>query len=154
MLRHTNWGRCKLKFIQFKFNQMQVFEERRKLEYPGVNLSEQRREPRKLNPHMTPSLEIECRSYCWKGRPVAGERQGGRAPPPPEIFRFELNSTTKVEFCLLKLTAFSGSYSFQVLSVTVLMFCAIWSCVKERDRIFPLPKTTNSFKISAYFSSK
>ena len=74
--------------------------------------------------------------------------------PPPEIFRFELNSTAKVEFCLLKLTAFSGSYSFQVLSVTLLMFCAIWSCVKERDRIFALPKTTNSFKISAYFSSK
>ena len=34
-------------------------------------------------------------------RPVAGERQGG----PREIFRFELNSVTKVEFCLLTCTA-------------------------------------------------
>ena len=44
-LRHTNWGHCKLKLIQSKFNQMQVFEERGKPEYPGENLSEQRREP-------------------------------------------------------------------------------------------------------------
>jgi len=35
-----------------------------------------------------------------------------------------------------------------------LFFCAIWNCVKEQNRIFALPKTTNSFKISAYFSSK
>ena len=27
-LRHTNWGQCKLKLIQIKFNQIQVFEER------------------------------------------------------------------------------------------------------------------------------
>ena len=26
--------------------------------------------------------------------------------------------------------------------------CAIWNCVNERNRIFALPKTTNSFKIS------
>ena len=44
-LRHTNWGHCKLKLIQIKLNQMQVFEETGKLEYPGENLSEQRREP-------------------------------------------------------------------------------------------------------------
>ena len=44
-LRHTNWGHCKLKLIQIKLNQMQVFEERGKPEYPGENLSEQRREP-------------------------------------------------------------------------------------------------------------
>ena len=43
-LRRTNWGLCKLKLIQVKFNQMQVFEERGKPEYPGENLSEQRRE--------------------------------------------------------------------------------------------------------------
>ena len=39
-LRHTNWGHCKLKLIQIKFNQMQVFEERGKPEHPGENLSE------------------------------------------------------------------------------------------------------------------
>ena len=37
------WGR-----VQIKFNQMQVFKERRKPEYPGKNLSEQRREPSNL----------------------------------------------------------------------------------------------------------
>ena len=44
-LKHTNWGHCKLKLIQIKFKQMEVFEERGKPEYPGKNLSEQRREP-------------------------------------------------------------------------------------------------------------
>ena len=44
-LRHTNWGHCKLKVIQIKFNLMQVFEERGKPEYLGEKLSEQRREP-------------------------------------------------------------------------------------------------------------
>ena len=34
-------------------------------------------------------------------RPVAGGETGG-ARAPPEIFRFELNSATNVEFCLLK----------------------------------------------------
>ena len=29
-----------------------------------------------------------------------------------------------------------------------MFFCAIWNCVNERNRIFALPKTTNSFKIS------
>ena len=51
-------------------------------------------------------------------RPVAGgETEGAWAPS--EIFRFELNSATKVEFCLLKWTAVNGSYSFQVLSIIV-----------------------------------
>ena len=53
-------GHCKLKLIQIKFNQMQVFEERGKLEYPEENLSEQRNE---LNPHMTPSPGIETRPH-------------------------------------------------------------------------------------------
>ena len=40
-----------------------------------------------------------------------------------------------------------------------IMYCCssvqlIWNCVKKRNRIFALPKTTNSLKISAYFSSK
>ena len=51
------------------------------------------------------------------------ERQGGSSPPP-EIFRFELNSVTKVEFCLLKLTAVNGSYGFQVLSI-ILRLCDV-----------------------------
>ena len=42
-LRHSNWD-TKLKLIQVKFNQMQVFEEREKREYPGENPSEQRKE--------------------------------------------------------------------------------------------------------------
>ena len=80
--------------------------------------------------------------------------------PHPEIFRFELNSATKVEFCLLKWTAVNGSDSFQVLSIvvrlcTVVLLCnLIWNYVKERNRIFALQKKTNNFKISAYFSSK
>ena len=47
-------------------------------------------------------------------RPVAGGEAGA---PPPEIFRFELNSVTKVEFCLLKWTDYQ--YIFQVLSIIV-----------------------------------
>ena len=47
-LRHTNWGHCKLKLIQIKFNQMQVFEERGKPEYPGENLSDLRGEKRTI----------------------------------------------------------------------------------------------------------
>ena len=43
---------------------------------------------------------------------------------PPEIFRFELNSVTKVEFGLLKLTAVNGSYGFQVLSI-ILTLCTV-----------------------------
>ena len=44
-------------------------------------------------------------------------RGRGLEAPPSEIFRFELNSATKVEFCLLTWTAVNGSYSFQVLSI-------------------------------------
>ena len=36
-------------------------------------------------------------------------RGGGGSSPPPEIFRLELNSATKVEFFLLKWTAVNGS---------------------------------------------
>ena len=40
------WGHVQIKLIKLiKFNQMQVFEARGKPEYPGKNLSEQRREP-------------------------------------------------------------------------------------------------------------
>ena len=39
-LRYTNWGHCKLKLIQIKLNQMQVFEKRGKPEYPRENLAE------------------------------------------------------------------------------------------------------------------
>ena len=84
-------------------------------------------------------------------RPVAGgEAEGARAPP--EIFRFELNFATKVEFCLLKCTAVNGIYSFQVLSLIERLYTAIWNGVKKRNLSFALPKTAN--KISAYFSSK
>ena len=63
-------------------------------------------------------------------RPVAGgEAVGPRAPP--EIFRFESNSATKVEFCLLKWTAVHGSYSFQVLSITVRLCTVVLLCNLE-----------------------
>ena len=52
----------------------------------------------------------------------------GSSNPPPDIFRFELNSTTKVEFCLLKWTAVNESNSFQVLSSVLL---CNWNCEKE-----------------------
>ena len=59
----------------------------------------------------------------WKHRPVAGE-EAGETQAPPEIFRFELNSAAKVEFCLLKWKAVNGTYSFQVLPIIVRL-CAI-----------------------------
>ena len=60
-------------------------------------------------------------------RPIAGGEASG-LETLPEIFRFELNAATKVEFCLLKSTAVNGSYSFQVLSIiarlcTVVLLC-------------------------------
>ena len=58
------------------------------------------------------------------------ERQGGLSPTP-EIFRFELNSATKVEFCLLKWTTINGSYSFQVLSMIVRLCTAVLLCNLE-----------------------
>ena len=51
-LRHTSWGHCQLKLIRVKFNQMQVFEVRGKPEYPGKNLSKQRREPTTNSTHI------------------------------------------------------------------------------------------------------
>ena len=83
-------------------------------------------------------------------RPVAGGKAGG-ARVLPQIFRFELYSATKVEFCLLKWKAVHGSYSFQVLSITVRLCTVVllchWNCVKDRNRIFALPKTNKSFNI-------
>ena len=68
--------------------------------------------------------------YCkfWS---VAGGEAGGSSPPG--IFRFELNSATKVEFRLLTWTAIDGSYSFQVLSIiarlsTVVLLCNLELC--------------------------
>ena len=71
-----------------------------------------------------------------------GERQGGLEPPPPGIFRFELNSATKVEFCLLKSTAVIGSYSFQVLSITVgsctvVLLCNLELCKETKSYFCP-----------------
>ena len=41
-----------------QINKMQVFEERGKPEYPGKNLSEQRREPTNSTHILTPTVEI------------------------------------------------------------------------------------------------
>ena len=52
---------------------------------------------------------VLCKILCdIITRPVAGGGAGG-ARAPPEIFRLELNSATKVEFFLLKWTAVNGS---------------------------------------------
>ena len=46
---------------------MHVFEERGKPEYPGENLSlRAEKRTNKLNPHMTPSLEIEPGTDWWE----------------------------------------------------------------------------------------
>jgi len=37
------------------------------------------------------------------------------------------------------------------IDYVLLFFCAMWNCVKERNRYFALPKMTNSPKISAFF---
>ena len=63
-------------------------------------------------------------------RPVAGGEAGG-ARALPEMIRFELNSATKVEFCLLKWTAVNGSYSFQVSSIIVRLSIAVLLCNLE-----------------------
>ena len=64
----------------------------------------------------------------------------------------------KVEFCLLKWTAVNGSYSLQVLSIIIRLYTVVILCnfelCKGKNCIFALPKTTNSFKISACFSLK
>ena len=44
--------------IELEFRSV-VFEERKKLEYPEKNLSEQGREPEQTQPNVTPSLGIE-----------------------------------------------------------------------------------------------
>ena len=56
----TNWGDCKSN----KSNQILVFEERGKPEFPEKNLSEQR--TNKLSPHMTPGPGIEPGTHWWK----------------------------------------------------------------------------------------
>ena len=70
-------------------------------------------------------------------RPVEGGGAGG-ARAPPEIFRLELNSATKVEFCLLKWTAVNGSQSFKVLSIivrlcTVVLLCSLELCKRTKS---------------------
>ena len=59
-------------------------------------------------------------------RPVAGGEAGGLDPPPPEIFRFELNSATKVEFCLLTWTAVN--HICIVRLCTVVLLCNLELC--------------------------
>ena len=50
-----------------QINKMQVFDERGKPEYPGKNLSEQRREPTNSTHILTTAVEIEPESHWWKG---------------------------------------------------------------------------------------
>ena len=79
--------------------------------------------------------------------------RGRGAQAPPEIFRLESllqkwNFSTKMDSCQWNL-------KFQsVVDHSKIMYCCsfvlFWNCVNERNRIFALPKTTNSFKITAY----
>ena len=86
------------------------------------------------------SIHVESRFDLTQS---SGPQQGGGyrgSSSPPEIFRFELNSATKVEFCLLEWTAVNGSYSFQVLSIigrlcTVVLLCNSELC-KGRKSYF------------------
>ena len=48
------------------------------------------------------SIYVDSRFDSIHSSASAGGETGGGARAPPEIFRFELNSATKVEFCLLK----------------------------------------------------
>ena len=58
--------------------------------------------------------------YCYERDLQARSRGRGRgARTLPEIFRFGLNSATKVEFFSLKWTDVNESFSFQVLSIIV-----------------------------------
>ena len=73
----TNWGDCK----SHKSNQMLVFEERGKPEYPEKNLSEQSREQTTNSAHMTPCPGIEPGTHWWKASalttaPTLNEFQG------------------------------------------------------------------------------
>ena len=94
-LSHTNWGHCKLKLIQIKLNQMQVFEERGKLEYPGGKPFRAKKRTNKLNPHMTPSLRIEHEPH-WR------ETNALTTTPP------------LLSFC---------ETSFSVVNVIVILYC-------------------------------
>ena len=85
-------------------------------------------------------------------RPVAGGGAGG-AQAPPEIFRLE-SLLQKWNFCT-KVDSCQWNLKFQsIVDHSKIMYCCssvqFWNCVNERNRIFALPKTTNSFKISAY----
>ena len=54
-------------------------------------------------------------------RPAAGGEAGA---PPTEIFRFELNSATKVEFCLLKWTDYQWKLHFpSIVDHSKIMYC-------------------------------
>ena len=61
-------------------------------------------------------LSTKILEMKWEAR--SRGRRGGNSSPT-EICRFEFNSATKVEFCLLNWTAVNGSSSFQVLSAIV-----------------------------------
>ena len=81
------------------------------------------------------SMMYEIRSSgqvgCWiEFTPVAGEETGA-AQARPKSFRFELNSPTKVEFCVLKWAAVNGSYSFQVFSMIVRLCTVVFLCNLE-----------------------
>ena len=66
-LTHTNWGHCKLKLIQIKLNEVQVFEERGKPEYvPGGKPLRAEKRTNKLNPHVTPSVGSEPWPHWWE----------------------------------------------------------------------------------------
>ena len=62
---------------------------------------------------------------------AGGWAGGGGGGSSPEIFRFELNSATKVECWSLKWTAVNGSYSFQVLSIIVRLCTVVLVCNME-----------------------
>ena len=71
-------------------------------------------------------------------RPVAGREAG--APPPPEIFRFELNSATKVEFCLLEWTDYQWKLHFpSIVDHSKIMCCcssAQFRIVQRNEIVF------------------
>ena len=82
-----------------------------------------------------------------------GRDRGARAPP--EIFRFELNSASKVKFCLLEWTAVNWSYSFQVLSIiailcTVVLLCNLELCEGTKS-YFCSAKNQQPSNISLFF---
>ena len=78
-----------LKLIQIKFNQMQVFEERGKLESPGENLSEQKREE---NQQTQPTYDAESNSDHSGGRRVLSPL---RHHCPPYILLWQTSKPIK-----------------------------------------------------------